>query len=90
MKKAVKEQIKEYRPLEASLMTRFCPDHPGVMMNRVEDRVFQCSLDQKTYDFENGYTTLKGNKVPGSSVNNNHFDNNQQVSFSTREDLMKR
>lgn len=66
--KLVKEQIKECRPLEAPLQTRTCPDHPGAQMMRVGDGSYQCDLDKKVYDWHNGFTTMKGNKVPGGNV----------------------
>lgn len=66
--KVVDKNIKEYKPLEAPLKTRSCIDHPGHQLIRVSDDVYQCSLDKKTYDYKNGFTTLKGNKVPGGDV----------------------
>ena len=80
-------KTKVYRPLEAPLSTRYCPDHPGTSLIRLEDHVFQCSLDKKIYDFDAGFTTLNGNKVPGGGVEYQTggdrpvFEN----SFSTRE-----
>lgn len=93
MAKAVKEQIKEYRPLESSLNTRTCPDHPGAQIQRLDDQKYQCSLDGKIYDFREGYTTIKGNKVPGGQVEKQTETMNENmsrdISFSTRDDLMK-
>ena len=80
-------KTKQYRPLEAPLSTRHCPDHPGTSLIRLEDHVWQCSLDKKIYDFDAGFTTLNGNKVPGGGVEYQTggdrpvFEN----SFSTRE-----
>jgi len=68
MAKAVDQQIKEYSPLEAPLKTRSCIDHPGHQLIRLSDDVYECSLDRKKYDYKNGFTTLKGNKVPGGDV----------------------
>lgn len=65
---AVDKQLKHYAPMEAPLKTRTCPDHPGYQIQRISDDVYQCSLDKKTYDFKAGFTTLNGNKVPGTSV----------------------
>lgn len=59
---------KQYRPLEAPLSSRSCPDHPGVMVVRVGEHVWQCVLDKKIYDYDAGFKTLKGNTVPGGSV----------------------
>jgi len=73
-------QKKEYRPLEAPLSTRYCPDHPGASLARIRDNVWYCLYDSKQYDFSAGYTTMKGNKVPPSSVENQTADL-ENVSF---------
>lgn len=62
--------MKEYRILEAPLSTRTCPDHPGSQLARVGQWQFQCELDKKVYDYQNGYTLNDGTKVPGGDVAN--------------------
>ena len=62
--------MKEYRPMEAPLSTRYCPDHHGTPIMRVSDHVWKCELDKKEYDFNTGFTKLNGEKVPGSNVEN--------------------
>lgn len=88
-KKAIKDKVKEFRPLEAPLSTRTCPDHPGALLARTEDHVYQCQLDKAYYNYQAGFTTMKGNKVPGGSVQNQtrDFDNpvGENLSFNTRE-----
>ena len=54
--------------VEASLSTRYCPDHCGAPIIRISDRIFQCSLDGKIYDFDSGYVNYKGQRVPGGSI----------------------
>ena len=85
-------KVKEYRPMEAPLNTRTCPDHPGAQMGRVAENTYQCSLDKGIYNYENGYTTMKGNKVPGGDVSNQtqalHDRPNEFTSFETRESKM--
>lgn len=66
--KAIENSVKEYRPLEAALSTRTCPDHPGAQMSRITDSIYQCSLDKKVYNYQGGFTTMKGSKVPGGDV----------------------
>ncbi len=91
--KLVRDQVKEFRVLQAPLQTRYCPDHPGVGMIRVADRVFQCALDHKVYNYQTGYSTMKGNRVPGGGVENQIPDWNQYdgaTVFDTRESLMSR
>ena len=62
--------FKEFRIMEHALSTRYCPDHPAVPIARTSSSgsSWQCDLDKKLYDFEAGYTTIKGEKVPGGSV----------------------
>lgn len=87
--KAIKNQVKEYRPLQTALSTRYCPDHPGTQVRRVGDNVYQCALDKKLYNYKEGFTTEKGNKVPGTDVANQTQNLGdrilEQMSFSTRE-----
>jgi len=87
--KAIKSQIKEYRPMETSLSTRYCPDHPGSQVRRIADYTYQCGLDKKVYNYQEGFTTEKGNKVPGSDVSRqtqNLGDRAQEgMHFATRQ-----
>lgn len=85
--KAIKDSIKEYRPLETMLSTRTCPDHPGAQMARVGEATFQCSMDKRLYDFRTGYTSLKGNKIPGGDVTlqTQSLTNMAPMAFDDRE-----
>lgn len=90
--KAIEKKVKEYRPLEASLNTRYCPDHPGVQIMRIADSTYQCELDKQIYNYEAGYTTMAGNKVPGTDVSNQtQFLGHrapEHSNFSTREQAL--
>ena len=93
--KAVKQMPKKYRVMEAPLQTRYSPDMPGSMMVRITDGVYQDITTGKIYDYEKGYTTDKGNEVPGGSVANQTAqfgDHNHQSTslFQTRESMMGR
>lgn len=83
------DKVKEFRPMEAPLNTRTCPDHPGAQMARVAENTYQCSLDKGIYNYQNGYTTMRGNKVPGGDVSTQtqalHDRPNEFTSFETRE-----
>lgn len=71
------------------MSTRYCPDHVGVSMSKVKDSTFQCPLDKKTYNFEEGFKKEDGEKVVGTSVSNQtHFNTPETVSptFDTRSD----
>jgi hypothetical protein len=59
---------KEYRPLEAPLSSRYCPEHPGSQIARIGEHTWICSLDKKVYNYDTGFTTMQGNKVPGGDV----------------------
>jgi hypothetical protein len=81
---------KEYRPLEAPMSSRTCIDHPGALLARVGDNTWQCSLDHKVYNYDIGFTTLKGNKVPGGSVSEQtpkHNPNDYQMFDNRRQRL---
>jgi hypothetical protein len=90
--KEIEDKIKKYKPMEAPLSSRCCSDHPGSMLMRIGDNVYQCDLDKKIFDFASGYKLMDGTVVPGSSVQNqtqnlaDHTD--QHVSFSTRSDKL--
>ena len=91
--KAVEQQVKRYVPLEAPLQTRYPPDRPGGQMTRITDHVYQDIVTGIIYDFKVGYTTQKGNKVPGGSVENQtrqlgDFRNQGSSLFETRQSLM--
>lgn len=78
---------KEYRMLEAPLSTRTCIDHPGAQLAHIGDDSWQCSLDHKIYNYSTGFTTLRGDKVPGGSVSEQTPSHNEvggQV-FDNRE-----
>ena len=76
------EKGKELRPLQAPLSTRSCPDHPGVSLVRISDGLFYCPLNGKQYDYNSGYVTEKGNRVPGTSVKNQN-DQLNDLAMST-------
>lgn len=95
MAKAVEKNIKKYRPMEAALSSRYSPDLPGVQLIRVGDSVFQCPITGKVYDFREGFTTAKGNKVPGGSVDGQtrYFgssDDAGEVMFSSRQERLNK
>jgi len=89
--KAVEEGIKQYRPLEGSLSTRYCPDHPGASVIRIADYTYQCDLDKTIYNWTEGFSTMKGNKIPGGDISNQSQSIQQpsaSVNFTTRENRL--
>lgn len=90
--KAIDKQVKDFRPLENTLSSRTCPDHPGAQISRVGDDIYQCSMDGKIYNWKEGFTTNNGNKIPGTSINEQTRALGdralEQMSFSTRENVL--
>ena len=94
-KKVIEEKIKKYNPLEASLSTRHSPDMPGVSLIRIGDGIFQCPVTKKIFNYNTGFTTARGNKVPGTSVEEQtrYFgdkDVQGHYMFSTREEALNK
>lgn len=90
-----KHHVEEYEPGEGTLSTRYCPKHPSVMMARVGEGVYQCSVDGEIINWEEGYTDADGNKVPGGSVagqtpqSTNYFATPSRF-FDHRQDIINR
>jgi HAMP domain-containing protein len=78
---------KTYRPLEAALSTRYCPDHPGGLVVRVGEHTWQCVMDKKVYSYESGFKTMQGNIVPGGDVAQQTPDHAEEghAIFDTRD-----
>jgi hypothetical protein len=54
----------------STLSTRYCPDHHGVQAVRVSERVYQCPIDGRMYDYEGGYVDYSGQRIPGGNIAN--------------------
>lgn len=77
---------KQYRPLEAPLSTRSCPDHPGAQISRLGEDMWQCSMDGKIYDFKSGFKMVDSSVVPGGDVQNQtEIKPEGHVIFDTRD-----
>lgn len=91
---AVKEieqapMYKQRTILSTPLSARSCPDHASSAMSRVGENTYQCALDKRVYNYDEGYTLLDGTKVAGSSVSGQTqslWDNIGSPVFDTRED----
>lgn len=80
--------FKEVRIMDHALNTRTCPDHPGAQMARVGEAMWQCSLDKGIFNYTTGYTTERGEKVPGQYIGSqpHQFDVHPAAMFDTRQD----
>jgi hypothetical protein len=58
----------EYKHPAPSLSTRGCPDHNGILMKRVGEGSFQCMLDGKIYNWNDGFKDYDGNVYPGAPI----------------------
>jgi len=90
-KESIDKNIKKYRPLEAPLQTRHSPDMPGVQLIRIGDGIYQDPVTKKIYDYNTGYVTVKGDKVPGTNVSNQSrldYTAQDSMSFANRESIL--
>jgi hypothetical protein len=60
--------IKESKYGGRILSSRYCPDHRGVSLFKVDEDQFQCPLDGKIYDYNMGFITYDGEVMNGGSV----------------------
>jgi hypothetical protein len=73
---AVKSEVEENRKNHhlhthqgtAVSQTRYSPDMPGVMMQRVSDGVYRDTVTGKVYDFHHGFTDASGTSRSGGSI----------------------
>ena len=64
----VDEMIKDAKYGGRILSSRYCPDHRGVSLFRVDDDKFQCPLDGRIYDYESGFITYDGEVMNGGNI----------------------
>lgn len=78
---------KTYERLEHPLSARTCSDHAGALLVHRADSIWQCSIDNKIYDFRNGFKKQDGSEVPGGTVEGSHPEQNESGVFTTREEV---
>lgn len=72
-------------PVAPSLSTRYCPDHNGIYMKRIADGAFQCELDGRVYNWNEGFKDYAGNVFPGDAIHSVDFPESVDRAFETRE-----
>jgi hypothetical protein len=55
---------------DTTLSSRYCTSHPGVSLQRTGENQYRCPMDGAEINFELGYQTLSGTKIPPTSVAN--------------------
>jgi hypothetical protein len=68
--KAKEPELETWQGGGHPLLTRYSPDYPGVMMQRISDGVYQDLLSKKVYDFKSGFISDSGERYYGGSVSN--------------------
>lgn len=64
-----KSEVMKERPMRIyPALSRHCMEHPGEMLARVGDDVYQCPLDGKMFNYMEGFTLVDGTKIPPQSV----------------------
>jgi hypothetical protein len=51
-----------------TVQTRHCPDHPGTQVARIGPKSYQCPIDNKVYNYAEGFTKENGEQVSGGGV----------------------
>lgn len=68
-----------------TMSTRGCPDHYGAQMKRVAEGTFQCELDGRMYNWNQGFKDYSGNVFPGAPIRSVDFPDTTERMFETRQ-----
>lgn len=68
-----------------TMSTRNCPDHYGAQMKRVAEGTFQCELDGRMYNWNQGFKDYNGNVFPAAPIRSVDFPDTTERMFETRE-----
>lgn len=68
-----------------SMSTRHCPDHHGIQMKRVAEGTFQCELDGRMYNWNQGFKDYSGNTYLAAPIRSVDFPDTTERMFETRE-----
>jgi len=78
-------QYPEVKAVAPSMSTRNCPDHHGAQMKRVAEGTFQCELDGRMYNWNQGFKDYSGNVFPAAPIRSVDFPDTTERMFETRE-----
>jgi len=80
-----KRKYPDVAEIAPSRSTRNCPDHYGVQMKRVAEGTFQCELDGRMYNWNQGFKDYNGNVYPAAPIRSVDFPDTTERMFETRE-----
>jgi len=75
----------EVATVAPTMSTRNCPDHYGAQMKRVAEGTFQCELDGRMYNWNEGFKDYNGNTYPAAPIRSIDFPDTTERMFETRE-----
>lgn len=75
----------EVKAVAPTMSTRNCPDHYGVQMKRVAEGTFQCELDGRMYNWNQGFKNYNGDVYPAAPIRSVDFPDTTERMFETRE-----
>lgn len=79
-----KREYPEIEPYAPSLSTMGCPDHHGIKLARIGEGSYQCQLDGKVYNWNQGFKDYAGNVYEPAPIRSVDFPDLQQGLFETR------
>lgn len=68
-----------------TMSTRNCPDHYGTQMKRVAEGTFQCELDGRMYNWNQGFKNYNGDVYPAAPIRSVDMPDVGERMFETRE-----
>lgn len=68
-----------------TMSVRGCPDHNGAQVKRIADNSYQCSLDGKIYNWNDGFKDYAGNTYPPAQISSADFPDMNERMFETRD-----
>jgi hypothetical protein len=75
----------EIAPYAPTMSTRGCPDHNGAQMQRIAEGSFQCELDGRVYNWNQGFKDYAGNVFPAAPITSVDFPDSAERLFENRQ-----
>lgn len=81
----IERKYPDMSPYAPSMSTRSCPDHNGIQMKRIAEGTFQCELDGRAYNWNQGFKDYSGNVYQSAPITSVDFPDTQERIFETRQ-----